>query len=393
MSFESNAVCRFGGPLATEVFAVCRPVSSEAEGIFPQTQEVYGSMESILQSAGGSWEHVQQEWVHFRRIREAMPRFLQARRARVAGRVGRAAFAPASTFIEQPPLDRRLSLELAFHAVIPAAPGAQALSPAAADSSCACGECTPPTVRLMTENSCRHLHAGGFHGAAGPAYQEAYSMYRKAQQILGLSGMSFHDVVRTWIYLRDIGRDYAAFNRARRDFYRELGLNRLPASTGIAGAPLAARHNFLMSLHAVRTPGPLASQVMTTPTLNEAPAYGSDFSRGLRVADDNKITLFLSGTASVDEHGSTAHPGDLPGQIDRMLLNISTLLEGQDATTADLVLATCYLKDPDGAETLREALRSRGLDRLPGVMVHAAVCRQDLLCEMEAIAVLPLLRK
>jgi len=393
MSFESNAVRRFVGPLATEIFAVCRPDSSEAEGIVPQTRRVYGSMESILSSAGGSWEHVEQEWVHVRRIREAMTPFVQARHDCVASSGGETTFFPASTFIQQPPLDRRLLLELAFHAVIPAASAMKATAPAVQKSSCSCGECTPPAVRLRAQNGFQHLRAGGLHGVAGPAYQEAYSMYHAAERILGLAGMSFHDVVRTWIYLRDIERDYAAFNRARRDFYRELGLRVLPASTGIAGSPYAAPHDFLMSLHAVRSSGPVRVQVMTTPTLNDAPVYGSDFSRGLRVEDGNKVTLFLSGTASVDERGSTAHPGNLSGQLDRMLLNISTLLARQDASLADLVLLTGYLKDPDDAATLREALRRQRLDHLPGVMVHAAVCREDLLCEMEAIAALPLPEK
>jgi 2-iminobutanoate/2-iminopropanoate deaminase len=39
--------------------------------------------------------------------------------------------------------------------------------------------------------------------------------------------------VRTSCYLRDIDRDYAQFNEERTAFYKEQGLNPLPASTGI----------------------------------------------------------------------------------------------------------------------------------------------------------------
>jgi enamine deaminase RidA (YjgF/YER057c/UK114 family) len=39
--------------------------------------------------------------------------------------------------------------------------------------------------------------------------------------------------VRTTCYLRDIDRDYDAFNEERTAFSREQGLDPLPASTGI----------------------------------------------------------------------------------------------------------------------------------------------------------------
>jgi 2-iminobutanoate/2-iminopropanoate deaminase len=45
--------------------------------------------------------------------------------------------------------------------------------------------------------------------------------------------MTWHDVVRTTNYLRDIERDYEEFNKIRTSFYSWLNLNPLPASTGI----------------------------------------------------------------------------------------------------------------------------------------------------------------
>ena len=61
-------------------------------------------------------------------------------------------------------------------------------------------------------------------------------MRRTLHNITGLLAAEdaiWHDVVRTTCYLRDIDRDYEAFNEERTAFYRELGLNPLPASTGI----------------------------------------------------------------------------------------------------------------------------------------------------------------
>jgi enamine deaminase RidA (YjgF/YER057c/UK114 family) len=162
-----------------------------------------------------------------------------------------------------------------------------------------------------------------------------------------------------------------------------------PASTGIAGAPCPAGRNFSLSLYAIKSSEPLDVGRMQTPTLNEAWMYGADFSRGLRVVEANKVALYLSGTASVDEQGRTAHVGDFTGQVERMLINISTLLSAQNASFSDVVTAITYLKSPEDAPRLHEIFRARGLDSLPNVLVKAAVCRSDLLCEMEAIAALP----
>jgi 2-iminobutanoate/2-iminopropanoate deaminase len=51
--------------------------------------------------------------------------------------------------------------------------------------------------------------------------------------LLAAEGATWHDIVRTTCYLRDIDRDYAVFNEERTAFYKAQGLDPLPASTGI----------------------------------------------------------------------------------------------------------------------------------------------------------------
>jgi enamine deaminase RidA (YjgF/YER057c/UK114 family) len=51
--------------------------------------------------------------------------------------------------------------------------------------------------------------------------------------LLESEGRTWRDVVRTTCYLRDIDRDYEAFNEERTAFYKEMELDPLPASTGI----------------------------------------------------------------------------------------------------------------------------------------------------------------
>ena len=61
-------------------------------------------------------------------------------------------------------------------------------------------------------------------------------MQRTFQNLAGLlasEGASWHDIVRTTCYLRDIDRDYEAFNEERTKYFAELGLDPLPASTCI----------------------------------------------------------------------------------------------------------------------------------------------------------------
>ena len=64
----------------------------------------------------------------------------------------------------------------------------------------------------------------------------AAQLRRTFDNITGLlksEGATWHDIVRTTCYLRDIDRDYDAFNEERTKFFKEQGLDPLPASTGI----------------------------------------------------------------------------------------------------------------------------------------------------------------
>ena len=129
---------------------------------------------------------------------------------------------------------------------------------------------------------------------------------------------------------------------------------------------------------------------MSTPTLNEAWIYGSDFSRGLRVVEANKLALYVSGTASIDDAGRTVHVGNFEAQADRMLGNIASLLAEHGARFENVTSGVTYLKNRGDASALRSLCRKRGFDGFPCVLVEAALCRPELLCESEVVAILPL---
>jgi enamine deaminase RidA (YjgF/YER057c/UK114 family) len=62
---------------------------------------------------------------------------------------------------------------------------------------------------------------------------QTWRTFRNIDNLLKAEEMSWHDVVRTTCYLRDMSRDYEDFNKIRTSFYSWHELDPLPASTGI----------------------------------------------------------------------------------------------------------------------------------------------------------------
>ena len=86
------------------------------------------------------------------------------------------------------------------------------------------------------------VHVGDFRG-------QTWRTYQNVTALLEAEGAGWKDVVRTTCYLRDIERDYAVFNEIRTQFFREQGLDRLPASTGIQA--ILCRPELLIEIEAI----------------------------------------------------------------------------------------------------------------------------------------------
>jgi len=86
------------------------------------------------------------------------------------------------------------------------------------------------------------VHAGDFRA-------QLRRTYHNITGLLAAEGATWKDVVRTSCYLRDIERDYEAFNEGRTEFYREQGLDPLPASTGIQA--ILCRPDLLVEIEAI----------------------------------------------------------------------------------------------------------------------------------------------
>jgi 2-iminobutanoate/2-iminopropanoate deaminase len=86
------------------------------------------------------------------------------------------------------------------------------------------------------------VHVGDFRAQCRRTYQNITGL-------LESEGASWHDIVRTSCYLRDIDRDYAEFNEERTRFFAEQGLDPLPASTGIEAK--LCRPDLLVEMEAI----------------------------------------------------------------------------------------------------------------------------------------------
>lgn len=223
---------------------------------------------------------------------------------------------------------------------------------------------------------------------AGPATAQARRVYETAAAALREAGADMHAVARTWLWLADILSWYSEFNEVRTAFYREVGLldshptrARMPASTGIGVRPAGA----LCGLDLFAVIGPEGStRYLQAAGNQESPfQYGSAFSRAATSVTPAGETVFVSGTASIDAEGRTAHVGDARGQIDATVANVRAVLGECGCGDADVVQAIAYCKTTDVEKVWRDM--AAGVP-WPCVTLLGDICRDDLLFEIEAAA-------
>jgi len=253
-------------------------------------------------------------------------------------------------------------------------------------------EFTPPILPLLKGRSEEGL---SLHPLSRPS--QVRLMFDRADRILRRYGSSYKDVARTWLYLSGILDWYPDFNKARSEKYGEFGImpgpgdNRLllPASTGIgADAPSGAAAS--MDVLAVVENSDRAPSVRKLSNRRQLDAfrYGAAFSRGAVMMEDDVKLIQVSGTAAIDEHGVSLHPGDIRSQINCTFDRIETLLGQEGADLRSIAAATAFVKRPEYAPIFWKMAADRGLTEFPAVCVVADVCREELLFEIDAEAVI-----
>ena len=236
--------------------------------------------------------------------------------------------------------------------------------------------------------------AGAQTGAVPGEFSGQFaSASRQMQDALEQAGFGWRDVVRTWFYLGHIQRDYPRFNTLRRDLFDEAGVdysadsNELPASTCIEGAvphadcamELLCCDKRAVTLRRIYNPGQNeaeGSEYLHRPT----------FSRAMLLRTDRFCELQLSGTASIDVQGRSVHLSDPARQIAWSLQNIRNLLHAAGMDFSDIAQSTCFFKHSQDVRYFEPACEALGIAPFPHIKVRGNVCREDLLFEIDGIA-------
>ena len=225
----------------------------------------------------------------------------------------------------------------------------------------------------------------------GSGPQMAAELRAVAEVLARRGGTIANNLQRTWIYCRDIDNNYAGLVESRRRYFTEQGLTadtHYIASTGIEGQ--SHPHDRLVRMDSFALFGHDPAQIeymQALDNLSPTHVYGVTFERGTRIIYGDRSHYLLSGTASIDRHGKTLYECDVVAQAERVIDNVTALLENHGGTLADMRQAVVYLRDPADAG-LVEAVMSRRLSaEMPRIMVKGSVCRPGWLVELDGMAV------
>jgi len=246
-------------------------------------------------------------------------------------------------------------------------------------------------VSLIEDSHARRVAVTGIsaEGLWADPGQQAAETFRQAESALGLVGMTFRDVYRTWLFLDDILSWYDDLNRVRSEFFHDRGVfdGMVPASTGIGAANPRGAAITMDLLAMVPLDDSVSVQAIPSPLQCPALEYGSSFSRAVEVTEPDLRSLLVSGTASIEPGGGTIYGDDVVAQVDRTLDVIEAILTSRDMDWGDVTRAVAYFRYAADAGAIDEPWRNRGGHRDRLIVTESTICRDDLLFELEIDAV------
>ncbi|MFC1744125.1 Rid family hydrolase [Candidatus Riflebacteria bacterium] len=262
-----------------------------------------------------------------------------------------------------------------------------------------CAQNKTAIARVWQDNNARFAYFPFIQGLdsegnlpSGPTAQ-AEQMFKNVHSRLENCSFSLRQVLRTWIYMAKILDWYDEFNNVRSTFFKKYGLIRgkeddyMPASTGIQGRSNLEDCFLDMLTVDTKNSSDIKLNILKNTLQNEAFAYGSAFSRGIALEKKGKNTIFVSGTASIDDMGRTVRIADYEGQALQTLMAIAALIKPVGAKLENISLATVFCKDLGAWKAYQRCMNLLQIPEFPIIPVIADVCRSDLLIEIEAIAV------
>lgn len=244
-------------------------------------------------------------------------------------------------------------------------------------------------------------------GDGTPLERATCDAYRALFDVLDTLGM--RHPLRIWNTVPAINAEqfgierYRQFNIGRQrafDACRRALTGGVPAACALGSVePVAgdAAPDAPLAIHflASRTPADPVENPRQVSAYHYPPQYGPrapTFARAAAWRDAHGVpVLFVSGTASIVGH-CTVHPGDVVAQTRETIANLVAVLEQAARqrhgpfTLADLHYRV-YVRDADDGAALaaiERVLRDAAGPDARAMFVHAHVCRDDLLVEIEA---------
>ena len=235
-----------------------------------------------------------------------------------------------------------------------------------------------------------------------PLQQATESAYGQVFALLDALGFPY--LFRCWNYIADINvhsfglERYRQFNLGRQDAFLAHGrqvVGNVPAACAVGSGPGPLTIAFIAGRVApINVENP--RQVSAYQYPQQYGPRSPTFSRASLVQLGEDEVLFISGTASIVGH-ATLHPTDVVAQARETMANIEAVLiqANSQARQPRFDLGSLYYKvyvrhAADLAQIRTELERIVG-STLKAIYLQAAVCRKDLLLEIEATAGQPFL--
>jgi enamine deaminase RidA (YjgF/YER057c/UK114 family) len=221
-----------------------------------------------------------------------------------------------------------------------------------------------------------------------PSEQTA-EIFQQMDAVLQRNGMEFSNVIRTWFYNDNILDWYDEFNKVRNDFFlkKRIFETLLPASTGVGGRNAAGTALAGGLLAVVPLDKAVRAAAVPSPLQDSATEYGSSFSRAVELALPDHSRLYVSGTASIDPTGRTAHAGDPEAQVKLTMEVVYTILKSRGMGWDNAKRALAYFKHAKDAPIFQKYCTQNNLRQFPAVIVENDICRDELLFEIEVDAI------
>jgi enamine deaminase RidA (YjgF/YER057c/UK114 family) len=239
-----------------------------------------------------------------------------------------------------------------------------------------------------------HRWTTGLTGTSGHTpYDQTRAAFAKYDAFLQARQISWStEVLRTWLFVRNIDANYAGVVAARREFFTQRGLTpqtHFIASTGIEGTGVNPAAAVTLDAYTIQGVRPRQITFLAAPDhLGPTHVYGVTFERGVAIAYRDRRHILISGTASIDPQGQIVHPGDVERQVDRTLANITALLRAAGAELRDMGVFVAYVRNPGDCAFVLQRMREH-CGAAPIEVLVAPICRPGWLVEVEGMAIVP----